>query len=200
MSGGCLEAWHFRWTAVLVHRMHSAISHVSRCPPDVILRRSFTRPSTALAVIEGLGTRLVTQCGQWSGNETGIRCCIVTQCGQWSGNETGIRCCIVTQCGQWSGNETGMRCCIVTQCGQWSGNATPMIPSLLTWQANTVWTTQISKMFQLLVGVPGQPGLTTINLHCSTTSCTVVTCATKIEELLETNRSLDHHSDQKSTT
>ena len=144
--------------------MHSAISHVSRCPPDVILRRSFTRPSTALAVIEGLGTRLVTQCGQWSGNETGIRCCIVTQCGQWS------------------------------------GNATPMIPSLLTWQANTVWTTQISKMFQLLVGVPGQPGLTTINLHCSTTSCTVVTCATKIEELLETNRPLDHHSDQKSTT
>jgi len=26
--------------------------------PDVILRRSFTRPSTVLALIEGLGTRL----------------------------------------------------------------------------------------------------------------------------------------------
>ena len=32
--------------------------HASRRLPDVILRRSFTRPSTALAVIEGLGTRL----------------------------------------------------------------------------------------------------------------------------------------------
>ena len=28
--------------------MHGAISHTSRCPPDVILRRSFTRPSTTL--------------------------------------------------------------------------------------------------------------------------------------------------------
>ena len=35
------------------------ISHVSKCPPDVILRRSFTRPSTALAVIEGGEMRLV---------------------------------------------------------------------------------------------------------------------------------------------
>ena len=34
--------------------------HASRRLPDVILRRSFTRPSTALAVIEGLGTRLHT--------------------------------------------------------------------------------------------------------------------------------------------
>ena len=32
--------------------------HASRRLPDVILRRSITRPSTALAVIEGLGTRL----------------------------------------------------------------------------------------------------------------------------------------------
>ena len=32
--------------------------HASRRPPDVFLRRSFTRPSTTLAVIEGLGTRL----------------------------------------------------------------------------------------------------------------------------------------------
>ena len=39
--------------------MHSAISHASRRPLDVILRRSFTRPSIALAVIEGLGTRLL---------------------------------------------------------------------------------------------------------------------------------------------
>ena len=37
------------------------ISHTSRCPPDVILRRSFVRPSTTLAVIEGLGMRL-TDC------------------------------------------------------------------------------------------------------------------------------------------
>ena len=37
------------------------ISHTSRCPPDVILRRSFVRPSTALAVIKGLGMRL-TDC------------------------------------------------------------------------------------------------------------------------------------------
>ena len=52
-SGGHLEAWHFQWTPV-----HGTINHASRRPPDVIIRRSFTRPSTALAVIEGLGTRL----------------------------------------------------------------------------------------------------------------------------------------------
>ena len=46
MSGGRLEAWHFWWTAMLC--MHGAISHTSRCPPDIILRRSLTRPSTAL--------------------------------------------------------------------------------------------------------------------------------------------------------
>ena len=45
-SGGRLEMWHFRWTAVLC--MHGAISHASRHPPNVILRTSFTRPSTAL--------------------------------------------------------------------------------------------------------------------------------------------------------
>ena len=38
--------------------VNCAISHDSRRPPDVILRRSFTKPSTVLAVIEGLGTRL----------------------------------------------------------------------------------------------------------------------------------------------
>ena len=38
--------------------MYGKISHASRCPPDVILHRSFTRPSTAIAVIEGLGMRL----------------------------------------------------------------------------------------------------------------------------------------------
>ena len=38
--------------------MHWTISHASQHLPDVILRRSFTRPSTTLAVIEGLGTRL----------------------------------------------------------------------------------------------------------------------------------------------
>ena len=38
--------------------MHGTISHTSQSLPDVILCRSFTRPSTALAVIEGLGTRL----------------------------------------------------------------------------------------------------------------------------------------------
>ena len=32
--------------------------HASKHPPDVILCRSFTRLSTTLAVIEGLGTRL----------------------------------------------------------------------------------------------------------------------------------------------
>ena len=38
--------------------MHGAISHSSKRPPDVILCRSFTRPSIPLAVIEGLGMRL----------------------------------------------------------------------------------------------------------------------------------------------
>ena len=45
-SGGRLEAWHFRWTAVLC--MHGTINHTSRRPPDVSLRTSFIRPSTAL--------------------------------------------------------------------------------------------------------------------------------------------------------
>ena len=38
--------------------MHGMISYTSKHPPHVILRRSFTRLSTVLAVIEGLGTRL----------------------------------------------------------------------------------------------------------------------------------------------
>ena len=57
-SGRHLEAWHFRWTAVLVHA-HIMISHASRGSPDIILHRSFTRSSTAFAVIEGLGMRLL---------------------------------------------------------------------------------------------------------------------------------------------
>ena len=36
-------------------RLHTSIV----CPPDIILHGSFTKPSTALAVIEGLGTRLI---------------------------------------------------------------------------------------------------------------------------------------------
>ena len=56
MSGRHWEAWHFQWTAVL--NMHRAISHASQCLPDIIPRRSFTRPSTTIAVIEGLGMRL----------------------------------------------------------------------------------------------------------------------------------------------
>ena len=57
MSGGCLEAWLSRQAlhCSTVYRK----CHASRRPPDVILRRSFTRASTALAVIEGLGTRLI---------------------------------------------------------------------------------------------------------------------------------------------
>ena len=32
--------------------------HASKRPPDVILRKKFTRPSAALTVIESLGTKL----------------------------------------------------------------------------------------------------------------------------------------------
>ena len=59
MSGGPLEAWLIMicaCTSTAVHRK----CHASRCLPDVILHRSFTKPSTTLAVIEGLGTRLAT--------------------------------------------------------------------------------------------------------------------------------------------
>ena len=51
-SGGHLEAC-CACTSTAVHQK----CHASRRPPDVNLRRSFTRPSTTLAVIEGLGTR-----------------------------------------------------------------------------------------------------------------------------------------------
>ena len=55
-SGGRLEAWLMRHacTNTAVHWK----CHASRRPPDIILRRSFTRPSTALAVVEDLGMRL----------------------------------------------------------------------------------------------------------------------------------------------
>ena len=59
-SGGCLEAWLIApctCTSTAVHRK----CHASKHPPDIILRRSFTRPSTVLAVIEGLGIRLRSQ-------------------------------------------------------------------------------------------------------------------------------------------
>jgi len=51
-SGGCLEAWLIKSCTAVYWKCHT-----SKRPPD-ILRMSFTRPSTALAVIEGLGTRL----------------------------------------------------------------------------------------------------------------------------------------------
>ena len=53
MSGGCLEAW-LSTLCTAVHRK----CHASRRPPNIILRRIFTRPFIALAVIEGLGMRL----------------------------------------------------------------------------------------------------------------------------------------------
>ena len=72
-SGGRLEVWHFRWTAVLC--MHGAINHASRRPPDVILRTSFTRPSTTLgdrrpgneatAFLASPGTNFDVDVGGW---------------------------------------------------------------------------------------------------------------------------------------
>ena len=66
-----LNTWHTRTLTKLVFRFYtyrdqSTITievatrrcHASQRLPDVILCRSFTRPSTMLAVIEGLGTRL----------------------------------------------------------------------------------------------------------------------------------------------
>ena len=50
-SGVYLEAWHFRWTAVLVHERHNKPR--LQTPSDAILHRGF-----AMRVIEGLGTRL----------------------------------------------------------------------------------------------------------------------------------------------
>ena len=47
------EAWLTRGSTAVHQKWHA-----SQRLPDIILRRSFTRPSTALAVIEGLGTRL----------------------------------------------------------------------------------------------------------------------------------------------
>ena len=50
------EAWLIAlcMTSTAVYRKY----HTSQCLPNVILHRSSTRPSTALAVIEGLGTWL----------------------------------------------------------------------------------------------------------------------------------------------
>ena len=49
--------WYVPWITLGSGKRENARA---RCvhPPDVIQRRSFTRLSTALAVIEGLGTRL----------------------------------------------------------------------------------------------------------------------------------------------
>ena len=52
MSGGRLEAWLITSCTAVYWKCYT-----SKRPPD-ILRMSFTRPSTALAVIEGLGMRL----------------------------------------------------------------------------------------------------------------------------------------------
>ena len=46
--------WRRAYTSTALHRK----CHASQRLPDVILCRSFIRPSTMLAVIEGLGTRL----------------------------------------------------------------------------------------------------------------------------------------------
>ena len=56
MSGEHLEAWLTRraCTSTAVHRK----CHASQCSADFILHRGFTRPSTTLAVTEGLGTRV----------------------------------------------------------------------------------------------------------------------------------------------
>ena len=66
-SGGRLEAW------LIAPCMHNTAvhrkCHTSKRPPDVILRRSFTRPSTALGV-EGLGTRLSPHLASFSGSPT----------------------------------------------------------------------------------------------------------------------------------
>ena len=48
--------------ALLVNDSDHVISHASQRLPDVILHMSFTRHSTALAVIEGLGMRLHVMC------------------------------------------------------------------------------------------------------------------------------------------
>ena len=55
-SGGRLEVWLTcrTCTSTAVHQK----CHAFQCSADVILHRGFTRPSTTLAVTEGLGTRL----------------------------------------------------------------------------------------------------------------------------------------------
>ena len=60
--------------------MHGAISHTSRHPPDVTLRRSFTRPSTTLAVVEGLETRLPTL---YVLSLTSDACSLVVEVNKW---------------------------------------------------------------------------------------------------------------------
>ena len=73
-SGGGLEAWLtcHACTSTGVYRK----CHTSRRPPDVILRR----PSTVLAVIEDLGTRLVchTFCHNYQASSSSLRyTCII---------------------------------------------------------------------------------------------------------------------------
>ena len=52
----------------VVYQKNHASKHPmsTKHPPDVILHGSFTRPSTVLAVIEGLGTRLHIRLGRGS--------------------------------------------------------------------------------------------------------------------------------------
>ena len=75
-SGRCWEARLIAWCISNMHCSSPEVPHLQRLP-DVIVRRSFTRPSTALAVIEGLGTRLMQNYYKqsntlepgWSGSE-----------------------------------------------------------------------------------------------------------------------------------
>ena len=57
-SGRHWEAWHFSGELQCYRGNKPRLPTSTECLPNVILRRSFTRPSTALAVIEGLGMRL----------------------------------------------------------------------------------------------------------------------------------------------
>ena len=55
-----VDVWSHGTSGKLHACTHGAISHGSRRPPDVILRRSFTRPSTTLAVIKRPGNKTMT--------------------------------------------------------------------------------------------------------------------------------------------
>ena len=80
-SGRHWEAWHFSGELQCYRGDKPRLPMSTERLLNVILCRSFTRPSTALAVIEGLGTRLEKICSSVtslgtrsfrSGNETTI--------------------------------------------------------------------------------------------------------------------------------